>query len=232
VAWAENRSTKLLCSTFDPQPLQACDSGRGAFREPGLTAILCTDSGRCGWPNPGDASVTNPVTPTDREFLKHFSMVIGFLVLVMFALIGLALHLYSHHPPPTSPAHVEEVQSRIAPVGGVYAGDTGRAALQAAQDAAKKAAEAQVAYGGTLDGKTIFGNLCQTCHANAATGAPLISDKGAWGPRLAQGVDTLIKHATDGFTGSKGMMPAKGGNPSLTNEQVKATVEWMLTQVK
>ena len=176
--------------------------------------------------------MTNPVTDTDRQFLKHFSMVIGFLVLVMFALIVLAMYLYSHHPPPSNPSHTDEVQSRITPVGGVYAGDTGRAALQAAQDAAKKAAESQVAYGGTLDGKTIFGNLCQTCHTNAATGAPLITDKAAWAPRVALGAETLIKHATEGFTGSKGMMPAKGGNPSLTNEQVKATVEWMLTQVK
>ncbi len=159
-------------------------------------------------------------------------MLIGFLVVVMFALIILALHLYAEHPPPTNPSHVAEVESRIAPVGGVYAGDTGRAALQEAQDAAKKAAESQVAYGGTLDGKTIFGNLCQTCHTNAATGAPVISDKAAWAPRVAEGLDTLVKHATEGFTGSKGMMPAKGGNPSLTNAQVKATVEWMLTQVK
>ena len=176
--------------------------------------------------------MTNPITPTDRTFLKHFSMVIGFLVLVMFGLIALALYLYSHHPAPANPGLKAETEARIAPVGGVYAGDTGRAAMVAAQDAAKKAAAAQVAYGGTLDGKTIFSNLCQTCHTNAATGAPVITDKGAWAPRVAEGLDTLVKHATDGFTGSKGVMPAKGGNPSLTNEQVKATVEWMVGQVK
>jgi cytochrome c5 len=176
--------------------------------------------------------VTNPITPTDRVFLRHFSLVIGFLVLVMFGLMGLALHLYAHHPPPQNPERKQEIEARIAPVGGVYAGDTGRAALLAAQEAAKKAAEAQVAYGGTLDGKTIFGSLCQTCHTNAATGAPLITDKANWAPRVAQGVDTLLKHAIDGFQGSKGVMPAKGGNPSLTDAQVKATVEWMLSQVK
>ncbi|HSR65075.1 MAG TPA: cytochrome c5 family protein, partial [Xanthomonadaceae bacterium] len=38
----------------------------------------------------------------DLDFLKKFSMVIGFLVLVMFALIGLALYLYANHPPPRS----------------------------------------------------------------------------------------------------------------------------------
>lgn len=176
--------------------------------------------------------MTNPTTPTDSVFLRHFSMVIGFLVLVMFALIGFSLFLYSKHPPPQNPSHADEIQARIEPVGGVYAGDTGRAALEAAKADAAKAASAQVAYGGTLDGKTIFGNLCQTCHANAATGAPVLTDKATWAPRVAEGIDTLVKHAIEGYQGSKGVMPAKGGNPSLTNEQVKATVEWMVSQVK
>ena len=176
--------------------------------------------------------MTNPVTDADRTFLKHFSMVIGFLVLVMFALIILAMYLYSKNPPPTNPAHTEEVQQRIAPVGGVYAGDTGKAALAAAQEAAAKAAAAQVAYGDTTDGKTIFGNLCHTCHENAATGAPVLTDKAAWKDRVAEGEEVLVKHAIEGFTGKKGVMPARGGNPSLNDAQVKATVEWMLTQVK
>jgi len=159
-------------------------------------------------------------------------MVIGFLVLVMFVLQALAYYLYTKNPPAENPKRAQEVAARIAPVGGVYAGDTGRAALLAAQEAAKKAAEAQVAYGGTLDGKTIFGNLCKTCHENAATGAPVLTDKAAWAPRIAQGVDTLFTHAINGFTGAKGMMPAKGGNPSLTDAQVKATVQWMIGQAK
>ncbi|HEX3895772.1 MAG TPA: c-type cytochrome, partial [Rudaea sp.] len=76
-------------------------------------------------------------------------------------------------------------------------------------------------------------NLCQTCHTNAATGAPIITDKGAWAPRVAKGLPTLIDHAIKGFQGPDGkMMPAKGGNPSLTDDQVKATVEWMVSQVK
>lgn len=176
--------------------------------------------------------MTNPITPTDRVFLRHFSMVIAFLVLVMFALIGFAMYLYSFNPPPQNPERQHAVTDRIAPVGAAYAGDTGRAALLAAQEAAKKAAEAQVAYGGTLDGKTIFGNLCQTCHTNPATGAPGITDKAAWAPRIAQGLDTLFSHAINGYQGKSGQMPAKGGNPSLTDAQVKATVQWMVGQVK
>jgi cytochrome c5 len=186
-------------------------------------------------PLPDDPTVTNPVTSTDRVFLRHFSMVIGFLALAMLCLIGLAMMLYARHPSPANPEYAQEVDARIAPVADVYAGNTGRAALLAAQEAAKKAAEAQVAYGGTLDGKTIFGNLCTTCHTNTATGAPNIHEKAAWAPRIAQGLDILVKHAIDGYSGPDGkgaLMPAKGGNPSLTDAQVKATVEWMLSQVR
>lgn len=162
-------------------------------------------------------------------------MVIGFLFLVMLFLIALATYMYSRHPAPKAPHQNRQVDARISPVGGVYAGDTGRAALLAAQEAAKKAAEGQVAYGGTLDGKTIFDQLCTTCHTNKATGAPDIHDKAAWAPRVAEGLDTLVKHAIEGYQGKDGkgaLMPAKGGNPALTDAQVKATVEWMLTQVK
>ena len=176
--------------------------------------------------------MSSPVTSTDRIFLKHFAMLIGFLVVVAILLMFLGAHIYKDHPPEQRPNAAEAVGARVAPVGAVYAGDTGRAAMQAAQDAAKAAAASQVAYGGTTDGKEIFGQLCHTCHETGAGGAPKISDKAAWAPRVAEGLDTLVKHAIEGYTGKSGMMPAKGGNPALTDEQVKATVTWMVDQVK
>ena len=176
--------------------------------------------------------MSNPITKTDLEFLKHFALVIGGLMLVAVLLIFLAMHIYGKNPAPQNPEHGKQLAERIAPVGAVYAGDTGRAAMLAAQEAAKKAAASQVAYGGTTDGKTIFGNLCQSCYSSGAGGAPRIDDKAAWAPRVAQGVETLVKHAVEGYTGKAGMMPARGGNPALTDEQVKATVEWMVSQVK
>ena len=126
-----------------------------------------------------------------------------------------------------------QTAARIAPAGAVYAGDTGRAAMQAAQEAAAKAAAAQVAYGGTTDGKTIYDNLCHSCHTAGVAGAPKLGDKAAWAARIAEGIPTLIKHATEGYKGPDGnMMPAKGGNPSLNDDQVAATVKWMVSQVK
>jgi cytochrome c5 len=176
--------------------------------------------------------VSNPVTQTDSIFLKRFAMLIGLLAFVAVLLGALALHIYADHPPPQNPDASKQVEQRITPVGGVYAGDTGRAAMQAAQEAAAKAAASQVAYGGTTDGKTIYGNLCHSCHDTGAGGAPKVTDKSAWAPRVAEGEETLIKHATEGYTGKSGVMPPKGGNPALNDAQIKATVEFILSQVK
>lgn len=176
--------------------------------------------------------VSNPVPKTDVVFLKRFAMLIAFLMGLCVLLIAIAAHIYGNHPSPENPARAKIADERLAPVGAVYAGDTGRAAIEAAAAAAKAAAASQVAYGGTMDGKAIFGQLCHACHETGAGGSPVLTDKANWVPRLAQGEDTLLKHAIEGFTGSAGMMPAKGGNPALSDEQVKATVEWMMTQVK
>ncbi|MBS0211710.1 MAG: cytochrome c5 family protein [Proteobacteria bacterium] len=168
----------------------------------------------------------------DIVFLKHFSMIIGTLVLVALCLIGFATYLYSLQPPDANPLKTAKVDARIAPVGAVYAGSTGQAAMAAAAEAAKKAAEGQVAYGGTLDGSQIFGQLCTGCHTSGANGAPKL-EKAAWAARLAQGEATLVQHAINGYTGPDGNhMPAKGGNPSLTDAQVEATVKWMMGQIK
>lgn len=176
--------------------------------------------------------MSSPITKTDLEFLKRFSMLISVLVLIALAIILLALYLHAKHPGAVSPAADKVVANRLAPVGESYAGETGRAAMLAAEEARKKEAASRVAYGGTTDGKQIYDQLCSACHNSGAGGAPIITDKAAWAPRLAQGADTLIKHATEGFTGRAGIMPARGGNPSLNDEQVKASVHWMIDQIK
>lgn len=176
--------------------------------------------------------MSSPITKTDLEFLKRFSMLISVLVLIALAIILLSLYLHAKHPGAVSPAADKVVADRLAPVGESYAGETGRAAMLAAEEARKKEAASRVAYGGTTDGKQIYDQLCGACHNSGAGGAPMITDKAAWAPRLAQGADTLIKHATEGFTGSAGIMPARGGNPSLNDEQVKASVHWMIDQIK
>ena len=163
----------------------------------------------------------------DLDFLKKFSMVIGFLVLVTLGLILFANHLNGSLPRDPDPAVTARIDARIAPVGAVYAGETGAAAQAAAAAAAAEAAASQVAYGGTLDGATIYQNLCGGCHTAGVGGAPkLLSAE--WNARIAQGMDVLHQHAIEGYQGTSGFMPPKGGNPALTDEQVVATVDWMV----
>ncbi|QOY62732.1 cytochrome c5 family protein [Lysobacter sp. H21R4] len=167
----------------------------------------------------------------DLDFLKRFSLVIGFLIVLSLGLV-LGARMVSDSLPYDEPDNVaQRTRERIAPVGSVYAGGTGAAAAAAAASAAAASASAQVAYGGTLDGSVIFDGLCAGCHASGAGGAPTM-DQAHWSARIAQGMDTLHKHAIEGYTGSAGLMPAKGGNPALTDEQVIATVDWMVENLK
>lgn len=102
------------------------------------------------------------------------------------------------------------------------------AAPQATQAAPAAPAPAPVAE--NTVGKSVFGKTCSMCHAAGVAGAPKPGDKADWGPRIAQGKDVLYKHAMEGFTGSKGMMPARGGNQALTDDEVKAAVDYMADQ--
>jgi len=164
--------------------------------------------------------------------MKHFSMVIGTLFVIMLFLIGFASYVYSFLPAEVNPAKEAKIAARIGPVGAVYAGSTGAAAMEQAKKAAAAEAASHVAYGGTLDGSVIFGNLCTGCHTSGANGAPKL-EKAAWTSRLGQGVPTLVQHAINGYKGPDGnQMPAKGGNPGLTDAQVEATVKWMVDQLK
>ncbi len=76
-------------------------------------------------------------------------------------------------------------------------------------------------------GEQVFSKTCKVCHAQGLNGAPILGNKKMWGPRVSQGVDVLVQHATNGFR----LMPAKGGNEALTEEDIKAAVNFMVSQV-
>lgn len=79
-------------------------------------------------------------------------------------------------------------------------------------------------------GEKLFGSVCATCHTAGLMGAPKLSDKAAWAPRIAQGKDTLYKNAIVGYQGKAGVMPAKGGSQA-SDEEVKAAVDYMVSKV-
>jgi cytochrome c5 len=71
--------------------------------------------------------------------------------------------------------------------------------------------------------EAVFTAICAACHTSGAAGAPKLGDAGAWAPRIAQGYDTLLKHAIEGIRA----MPAKGGNPDLDDVEVARAVVYM-----
>jgi cytochrome c5 len=99
--------------------------------------------------------------------------------------------------------------------------------------ASASAATTTAAAGGdAADGEKVFKGTCAMCHQTGAGGAPVVGNKGDWGPRIAQGKDTLYTHAVSGFTGQKGTMPPKGANASLSDAQVKAAVDYMVSKAQ
>ncbi len=82
------------------------------------------------------------------------------------------------------------------------------------------------------DGKAVFEKTCKMCHVPGIAGAPKLGDKAEWAARNKKGMDTLVKNAIGGFKGAKGMMPPKGGNPKLSDADVKAAVQYMLDASK
>ena len=78
------------------------------------------------------------------------------------------------------------------------------------------------------DGKKVFDSTCTACHSTGVGGAPKLGDKAQWAPRVKQGMDALVQSAIKG----KGAMPPKGGNASLSDDQIRAAIDFMVSQSK
>lgn len=78
------------------------------------------------------------------------------------------------------------------------------------------------------DGKAVYDKTCVTCHASGVANAPKLGDKAAWAPRIATGRDALVASVTKG----KGAMPPKAGASNLSDDDIKAAVEYMVGAAK
>jgi cytochrome c5 len=83
---------------------------------------------------------------------------------------------------------------------------------------------------GSMTGQQVYAQICKTCHETGLAGAPKAGDKAAWQPRIAQGEQTLVQHAIQGFQGKTGVMPPKGGDANLTDEEVHRAVVYLANQ--
>ena len=81
-------------------------------------------------------------------------------------------------------------------------------------------------------GKSVYDKACNVCHGIGLTGAPKPGDVANWQPRIAKSVETLYSNAINGFQGKVGVMPPKGGNLTLSDDEVKAAVDYLVSLVQ
>jgi cytochrome c5 len=164
--------------------------------------------------------------------MNVFSAVLGILIAIALVLIGVS-RLVDSGPKGArdvdDPLMQAEAHERIKPFGqvAVAGADNTSVAIEAPP---APAGEAPAVASAPADGKSTYQTVCAVCHGAGIAGAPKVSDKAAWAPRIAQGLATLDKHAIEGFQGDFGVMPAKGGRLDLSDELVKATVAHMVEQ--
>jgi cytochrome c5 len=91
---------------------------------------------------------------------------------------------------------------------------------------------AAVAPPRSRDGQQVYQAACVACHDAGIAGAPKLGDKSQWAKHIAKGLDTLYASAVNGVQGSAGVMPPKGGNPALSNAEVRAAVDYMVARSK
>jgi cytochrome c5 len=161
-------------------------------------------------------------------------VVVVLAFVVPIAAIFTIIHFVMADQPRADPAASNKaVAERIKPVGSTPDIEKGPspvapvpAPVAAAPAATAGDAAAPAASGG--NGKAVYDASCQACHTPGVAGAPKLGDKAAWAPRIGAGAAGLHASALKG----KNAMPAKGGNLSLSDADVKAAVDYMIAQSK
>lgn len=128
--------------------------------------------------------------------------------LVIFLVVKLLLGIQASHIEDADPAiSAAKVEERIQPVATVEVADNSGPHVD-------------------KSGEEVVKAVCSACHAAGVLGSPKIGDKAAWAPRIAQGYDTLVSHALAGIR----QMPARGGNPDLTDGEIANAVAYMANE--
>ncbi|MEX2126592.1 MAG: c-type cytochrome [Woeseia sp.] len=167
----------------------------------------------------------------DQKFFDLYSLVIGVLAAVCLGFFVLAMQvtdLTQNRFTANSEEYLAAVSERLKPFGEVYrpGDDLAAAGPQIAEAATPEPVAA------TLTGPQVYNEACIACHGNGIGGAPMISNSAAWEPRIEQGLDTLRRHAIEGFTGSAGYMPPKGGRLDLSDAEIQGAVDYMVSEAE
>lgn len=156
-------------------------------------------------------------------------LIIFHLTLLLFGFIFVAHHVDT----PNRAAAAREslmsdgsgIAARLAAVGQINT-----AQAQSTSTPTQSAATETAATETTVDGQKVYQASCIACHGAGIAGAPLVGNAAAWASRIEAGADSLYTNAINGFQGSSGVMPGKGGNAALSDDEVKAAVDYMVSQ--
>jgi cytochrome c5 len=164
---------------------------------------------------------------------KHYAMNVSIILGISAVLMLFIFVLVAHHRGVSDRARQDRsalltsgssVAERIKPFGQVSVASAGT------QGEVVKTAVA--APPPARDGQQVYKAVCVACHDAGIAGAPKLADKGQWAARIAKGIDTLYASAVNGVQSSAGVMPAKGGNPTLSDAEVRAAVDYMVARSK
>ena len=154
----------------------------------------------------------------------------SYLIIFTLALVLFGFFFVEHHldTPGRAAADREMLMSdgsgiaaRIAAVGQINTAQAQRSTTSTQVAAASEPA---------VDGQKVYQSGCIACHGAGVAGAPMVGNAAAWADRIAAGNDSLYANAINGLVGSSGVMPAKGGNTTLSDAEVKAAVDHMVSQ--
>ena len=122
--------------------------------------------------------------------------------------LAVALLLATFGISASSDADKEALAKRLAPIGQVYV--------------AGAAAPGDAAASGPRSGEKVYQTACFACHGTGALNAPKKGDA-AWQPVIAQGFDTMLKHAIEGIRN----MPARGTCADCSDDEIAAAIKFM-----
>ena len=166
----------------------------------------------------------------DKAFFRNYSIVIGILT-VFIVIFIIAARSVVPSDDGLNPRQVAKADTNTTPVGEVRV-EGEELPMEEMAEATEEAAM-EVASEPADPGKQVYSSLCFSCHGTGLPGIPQLGDKSAWAERVAKGTDTLYANAINGYIGSSGIpMPAKGGNSALSDDEVKAAVDYMVSSAQ
>ena len=157
---------------------------------------------------------------TDAEFYKIFTIV-SVIIIVLAILIAILANIFAGDLSASSNDQVQiqnNTHQRIAP--------SGKINLASNPTIEQTVVVASVSEIKSFSGADVYKNVCMSCHTSGAAGAPVIGNGAQWSERLSKGKDTLYANAINGI----GVMPARGGVSSLSDEEVKLAVDYILSE--